>query len=206
MGKTSIDLVEGNGMHIWDKQPTEYDSAYSYFMRYLFMTNYMDQRDIGELARMLDLSHHTLYGYSKQFRWRERAEAHDKHFADKRRIDREAIRSRAEDILMTKGMRLLDRFLAFVDAAEDKAVGQAEVFAASFAEEEGHDLDKLSVSVKMDTSFWKDVANTYATLAKEVRIGVGLPTNITESKGTLEHKHSFEDVLKQLKGSSQQDE
>ena len=194
--KIKIDLVEGNGMQIWDQQPGEHAAAYSYFVRYLYSARYMDERNIKELALECGKSDQTLYEYSNKFHWRERVSAYDAKFQETRQKDWEAIKSHTEEKIARQAIRLLDRFSEDVtDMLNGEAIATAEAVAASIKASEGLP-DTVEVVIKADVSGWKDIANAFATLAKEARIGVGLPTNITQSKGHIEHTHTFEELVK----------
>ena len=178
----------------WHRREEEPNRAYEYFQHYLLMGS---ERDLLQLAADLGINDRTLYQYNIKFQWGPRARAYD--------VTKNVVAEAADELLKTRiRQRIYDETTIIRDAFMESVLNTLQggtvagvmPYAYEILHEHGIEPSAITISAKIDMTFFRDIANILATLNRELKaskdmvIGrVGIDNN---------HSSPFDDMLMKL--------
>lgn len=157
----------------WHRREDEPPRAYEYFDYFLHMGK---DRNLLDLAVELGLKERTVYGYNLRYQWAARARLYD--------ATQSAIIESADDMLKTRiRQRIYDETTIIRDAfmetvlatLEGGMVTEVTPYAYEILRERGVEPTGITISAKIDLSFFKDVAQILAALNRELKGSKDMP-------------------------------
>lgn len=181
----------------WHRREDESPRAYEYFQRYLLMG---EERDLLVLAAELGLKETTLYQYNLRWQWNVRARAYDATKSVVAEAADELTKKRIQQRIYDETSIIRDAFMETVIATlEGGAVVGVTPYAYEILRDKGIEPSGITISAKIDMSFFKDVVQILSGLNRELKGSKGLAI------AKLEQNHSspFDDMLlKMIQGKS----
>jgi hypothetical protein len=192
----------------WERQDGETEAEWDAFVRFRDKGLLGKRPPIHVMASELGFLPRTLYDYSNKWNWKDRLAAFDKHLDSVKIKKLEDQTATVKTEIFDSVMRLHRKFEALVDGLLDEAATAAaeatDLAARTYVDADG--VEKALVIITFDPGTMEKLINMRATLNRELRTAVGLPSTISANK--INHEHNVagiadfvRDRQKQLKAA-----